>query len=152
MKLKNKRLYLLMLLLVSFVLAACSSAADVASYNISKESDEFRVVRRIVFYNSITDTYMMEMVGNMSIDLSRGNVLEVTAKIGPDQYQKHYLGLSDNVTYTVEQLGTSDVSEYRYEMVFKPEQILPINIEVKKGEETLNTFEDEDIFSDESTN
>ena len=129
------------LFLAVLFMTGCN-AAEKASYNISRESDEFRVVRRVVFYNSITDTYMMEMVGNISIDLSRDNVLEVVAKIGPDKYQKHYLGLSDNVTYTVEQLGTVDVSEYRYKMIFKPESILPIDIEFKSGEETMNTFDD----------
>lgn len=137
--------YLTLGIMSTVLLVGGCSAADKASYNISKDSDEFRVTRRVVFYNSITDTYLMEMSGNMSIDLSRDNVLEVTAKIGPNEYQKHYLGLSDNVTYTVEQLGTSDVSEYRYEMIFKPKSILPIEIEYKDGEETLNTFEEEKV-------
>ncbi|MCM3511662.1 hypothetical protein [Carnobacterium inhibens] len=142
-KLYKKRNYLLTaVLLILIFIGGCTSAADTASYNISKESDEFRVVRRVVFYNSLTDTYLMEMTGNMSIDLSRDNVLEVTAKVGPDEYQKHYLGLSDNVTYTVEQIGTSDVSEYKYEMIFKPESIIPIEIEYKKGEEKMNTYKD----------
>ena len=146
-KLYKKRNYLLTaVLLILIFIGGCTSAADTASYNISKESDEFRVVRRVVFYNSLTDTYLMEMTGNMSIDLSRDNVLEVTAKVGPDEYQKHYLGLSDNVTYTVEQIGTSDVSEYKYEMIFKPESIIPIEIEYKKGEEKMNTYKDmEDV-------
>lgn len=129
------------LLLFLIFIGGCSSASKV-SHNISKDSDEFRVIRRVVFYNSITDTYLMEMTGNMSIDLSRDNVLEVTAKVGPDEYQKHYLGLSDNVTYTVEQIGTSDVSEYKYEMIFKPESIIPIEIEYKQGEEKMNTYKD----------
>lgn len=141
-KLKGKYYLYAILFLALLVVGGCRSSADVASYNISKESDEFRVVRRVVFYNSITDTYMLEMIGNISIDLSRSNVLEVTAKIGPDEYQKHYLGLSDNVTYTVEQLGTVDVSEYRYELIFKPESIIPIEIEYKSGEEKMNTYKD----------
>lgn len=144
MKKFKKHMMVLILGLVIFM-GGCSSAARKASYNISKESDEFRVTRRVVFYNSLTDTYLMEMTGNMSIDLSRDHVLEVTAKIGPDEYQKHYLGLSDNVTYTVEQLGTSDVSEYKYEMIFKPESILPIEIEYKSGEEVLNTFKESEM-------
>lgn len=141
---KNKYLLPVLLVILLFI-GGCSSAADVASHNISKESDEFRVVCRVVFYNSITDTYLMEMTGNMSIDLSRDNVLEVTAKVGPDEYQKHYLGLSDNVTYTVEQIGTSDVSEYKYEMIFKPESIIPIEIEYKEGEEQMNTYKDMEV-------
>ena len=107
----KKKLVIFMFLLV-LVLTACS-AKDTVSQNISRDADEFRIVRRVVFYNSITDTYMMEMVGNIAIDIGRDGVIEVIAKIGPNEYQKHYLGLSDNVTYTVEQIGTSDASEYR---------------------------------------
>lgn len=132
----------LFLLATLLLLGACS-AKDTVSHNISKDSDEFRVIRRVVFYNSITDTYMMEMVGNISIDIDRDGVIEVIAKIGPDEYQKHYLGLSDNVTYTVEQLSTSDVSEYKYKMIFKPEKIVPIDIEYKSGEEPMNKLEEE---------
>ncbi len=139
---RNKRVIAIMLLTLIILLGACSGA-DIASQNISKDSDEFRVVRRVVFYNSITDTYMLEMVGNISINIDRDNVIEVIAKTGPDEYQKHYLGLSDNVTYTVEQLSVSDVSEYKYKMIFKPERIVPIEWEYKSGEEPLNKLDDE---------
>lgn len=133
---KQRKMILLTMVLLTILLSACS-AADTVSHNISKDSDEFRVIRRVVFYNSLTDTYIMEMVGNISVDIDRDNVIEVIAKVGPDKYQKHYLGLSDNVTYTIEQLGTSDVSEYDYKMIFKPEKIIPIDFEYKKGEEPM---------------
>lgn len=129
-------------LLFVLLLGGCS-AAEKVSHNISKDSDEFRVIRRVVFYNSLTDTYMLEMTGNISINIDRLNVLEVTVKIAPNEYQKHYLGLSDNVTYTVEQLSVSDVSEYKYKVIFKPESILPIELEYKSGEEPLNSIESE---------
>ncbi len=132
-----KKAVSLFLLATLLLLGACS-AKDTVSHNISKDSDEFRVIRRVVFYNSLTDTYIMEMTGNIAIDIDRDGVIEVIAKIGPDEYQKHYLGLSDNVTYTVEQLSTSDVSEYKYKMIFKPEKIIPIDIEYKSGEEPMD--------------
>ncbi len=113
------------------ILVGCSSSKDVASRNVSKEADEFRVHRRIVFYNSITDTYMLEVIGNCGVDLGREKILELTCKVADNKYQKHYLGLSDNVTYTVEQLDYSDVNPYRYELIFKPKQILPIEINVE---------------------
>jgi len=140
-----KKMVVLMLVLFTFlpILNGCSREAETVSYNLSKEADEFRIIRRVIFYNSITDTYILEMVGNISINIdSADNQLEVTAKIGPDKYQKHFLGLSDNVTYTVEQIGTADVNPYRYELIFKPEAILPIEIEIKTGEEPMNTIPD----------
>jgi len=129
----------LMLLLIISILTGCNSEANAVSHNLSKEADEFRITRRVVFYNSITDTYILEMVGNISINIDAADrQLEVTAKIGPNQYQKHFLGLSDNVTYTVEQIGTADVNPYKYKIIFKPESIVPIEFEYKTGEEPIN--------------
>ena len=109
-----------------FGLTACQKQADVASYNISKDADNFRINRRIVFYNGITDTYMLTIEGLCSL----GNndplgKLTVTCKTGPNEYKKHFLGLSDNVTYFVEQLESADVSTYRYKVVFRPATIIP---------------------------
>ena len=110
------------------VLTGCS-AADVASSNISQDSDNFRVHRRVVFVNGITDEYLLEIEGLCSIkdskdDNSKGQ-LEVTCKVGDDLYKKHFLGLSDNVTYVVEQLEPSTEDVYYYKVVFRPETILP---------------------------
>ena len=49
----------------------------------------------------------------------------MTCKVGRDAYKKHFLGLSDNVTYFAEQLHTADVSAYHYRVTFKPQVILP---------------------------
>lgn len=137
----NRKLIAITLLALLILLGACR-AKDTVSQNISRDADEFRVARRVVFYNSLTDTYMMEMVGNIAIDIDRDGVLEVIAKIGPEEYQKHYLGLSDNVTYTVEQIGTVDASEYRYKMIFKPESIIPIEFDTKSGEEPMSNVDE----------
>lgn len=104
-------------------LAGCQDDAQVASYNISKASDNFEIDRRIVFYNGITDTYMLTIEGRCSIE-DQITQLEVTCKIGRDAFKKHFLGLSDNVTYFAEQLETADVSVYHHRVTFKPQQIL----------------------------
>lgn len=98
--------------------------ADVVSENISKAADNFEVSRRIVMLNGITDQYLLTVEGRCNID-DDGNQLEVTCKIGDDAYKKHFLGLSDNVTYFVEQGEPVDVSEYHYRVTFKPQAILP---------------------------
>lgn len=105
-------------------LAACQDDAQVASYNISKAADNFEIDRRIVFYNGITDTYMLTIEGRCSIE-DQTTQLEVTCKIGPNAFKKHFLGLSDNVTYFAEQLETADVSVYHHRVTFKPQEILP---------------------------
>jgi hypothetical protein len=106
-----------------FGLTACDDA-DVASENISKAADNFEVNRRIVMFNGITDKYLMEVVGRCSIT-DEGNQLEVTCKTGKDQYKKHFLGLSDNVSYFVEQGEPINVSVYHYRVTFKPQSIIP---------------------------
>ncbi len=108
--------------------------SDIASYNVSKEADSFKVKRRIVFINLRHDSYLFEIIGNCSIktDNSDGQ-LEVICKVGEDKYQKHFLRLSSETTYTVEQLDYSEVSKYDYEIVFKPKSIIPIKIETEIG-------------------
>lgn len=119
-------------------LAGCTdSDADVASKNLSKEAEQFRVERRVVFFNGITDKYLLTIEGRCSIetaDSAAAGSLEVTCKVGPDAYKKSFLGLSDNVSYFVEQLEPIDVSVYRYEVIFKPTTIIP-DVRVPVGEQ-----------------
>jgi hypothetical protein len=120
-------------LLVSsvFVITACSSDADVASRNLSKAADQFEVNRRIVFYNGITNDYILQVEGLCSLgNYDKSRELTVTCKTGPGTFKKHFLGLSDNVTFFAEQLEPMPVSVYRYRVIFKPATIVP-DIEVK---------------------
>lgn len=105
------------------VSGACSTEADVASENLSKAADQFEIVRRVVFLNGITDTYMLTIEGLCSIE-DEGNQLEVTCKVDGG-YRKHFLGLSDNVSYFVEQTETAAVSTARYRVVFRPSTLVP---------------------------
>ena len=107
----------------SIALAGCT-AADTASHNLSEAADNFEVNRRIVFFNGITDTYLLEIQGYCSIT-DESNQLEVTCKVGDDAYKKHFLGLSDNVSYFAEQLESVDVDEFHYRVIFRPETIIP---------------------------
>ena len=106
-------------------LAACDDA-QVASRNVSKAADNFEVHRRVVFMNGITDAYMLEIIGLCSIRADvRDDQLEVICKDNLGKYKKHFLGLSDNVTYFVEQLKSVEASAYHYRVTFKPQAIIP---------------------------
>lgn len=111
-------------------LAGCTSDddADVVSENISKAADNFEVNRRVVMFNGITDEYLLVIEGRCSIE-DEGHQLEVTCKVdeggGADAYKKHFLGLSDNVSYFAEQGDPVNVSAYHYRVTFKPQTILP---------------------------
>lgn len=111
-----------MLLAVS--LAACASDSENVSHNLSQDADNFKVHRRVVFFNGITDKYLLSIEGYCSIT-DESNQLEVTCKTGEDTYKKHFLGLSDNVSYFVEQLEPIESDPYHYKVVFKPETIVP---------------------------
>ena len=119
------RKFLAILLLPLFLAACGSDDAAVASKNLSKAADNFEINRRVVFLNGITDNYILSIEGLCSIEGGRTGQLEVTCKTGPDSYKKHFLGLSDNVTFFAEQLEAADVSVYHYRVTFKPQTILP---------------------------
>ena len=113
--------------------AGCTPAADKASENLSTAADNFEVQRRIVFFNGITDKYLLTIEGRCAIKPDGGK-LDVTCKIGPDEYKKHFLGLSDNVSYFVEQQESVDVSVYHTRVIFKPENIIP-SIDIDAGQQ-----------------
>ena len=120
-----KRFVIAVVALASIMgLTACERDADVASRNLSLAADMFEINRRIIFYNGITDTYMLTIEGRCSIK-DQTTQLEVTCKVSDEAYRKHFLGLSDNVTYFAEQLETTDVSVYHHRIIFKPQVIVP---------------------------
>ncbi len=113
-------------LIVIMVLLAGCTAADTASTNLSKAADSFEITRRIVFYNGITGDYILVIEGLCSLgNYDLEGELSVTCKTGADEYKKHYLGLSDNVTYFAEQIESSRVDAYHYRVIFRPTTIIP---------------------------
>lgn len=126
----KKRFFKVMIALVFAVLAltaaGCESRADVVSRNLSKAADQFEVMRRIVFYNGITGEYILVIEGYCSLgNYDPAGELSVTCKVGPNQYKKHFLGLSDNVTYFAEQIDPVSADVYHYRVLFRPAQIIP---------------------------
>jgi hypothetical protein len=96
---------------VAVALTGCERDADVASKNLSNDADNFKIPRRVVFYNGITDKYMLEIRGLCAIKAGESaKSITVTCKISDTKYKKNILGLSDNVTYFVEQLDETNVS------------------------------------------
>lgn len=124
--LKYMKKLLFIPLLALFLLGSGCSDADVASYNLSKAADQFQINRRIVFYNGITGDYMLSIEGLCSLgNNDPAKQLSVTCLTAPNTYKKHFLGLSDNVTYFVEQVDGAGVDKYRYKVIFKPSTIIP---------------------------
>ena len=114
-------------------LTGCSRDADIASRNLSNAADMFEINRRVVFYNGINGEYMLTVEGLCSLgNNDKSHQLSITCKVGPTSYKKHFLGLSDNVTYFVEQLEASKASAYHYRVIFKPQSVIP-DIDFRAG-------------------
>jgi hypothetical protein len=111
-------------LILAFPLVGCANDAQIASSNLSQAADNFKISRRIVFYNGITNDYMLTIEGLCSQE-QETRKLVVTCKVGESEYKKHFLGLSDNVTYFSEQTEPAKVGVYFYRITFKPTSILP---------------------------
>lgn len=122
------RIILAVLAAALLVTGCTDSDADVASRNLSKAAEQFEVPRRIVFFNGITDKYLLTIEGYCSVETGDSGLtgsLEVTCKVANGKFKKAFLGLSDNVSYLVEQLEATSVSTTHYRVIFKPETIVP---------------------------
>lgn len=121
----KKLSFVLFAVLPLLLLTACSDA-DVASQNLSKAADQFEINRRIVFYNGITEQYILSIEGYCSLGNNDSpGELTVTCKVDEGQYKKHFLGLSDNVTYFAEQIDGFGASKDQYRVVLKPSTLVP---------------------------
>lgn len=122
-----KRFFAIIMIMffASIMFFGCTDA-EVASANLSKSADQFEIFRRVVFYNGITNEYILVVEGYCSIYVdSADNQLELTVKTDDGTFLKHYLGLSDNVTYFAEQITPSKASTQHYRVIFKPSVIIP---------------------------
>ena len=104
--------------------------ADDVSYNLSLQADNFNDVRQITVINCLQGDVLFQMTGKMSIEVdSADNQLEIIVEDEYGEYKKHFIGLSDNVTYVVEDITSGDVSKYRYTLNFNPEMWIPVEVE-----------------------
>ena len=115
---------LLLVLAIAVLFTGCTTDADMASHYLSKAAEQFEIERRIIFYNGITDNYILSVEGRCSVEFHPLK-FEVTCKTGENEFKKHYLGRADNVFPFIEQLESKDVSTYRYKVIFKPTTIIP---------------------------
>jgi hypothetical protein len=123
---KKTTFILLAMVVAGGIFFGCDTDARIASHNLSKAADMFEINRRVVFYNGITGEYMLSVEGLCSLDVDgTDGQLELTCKTGPSEYKKHFLGLSDNVTYFAEQTASAKASAYHYKVIFKPQSIIP---------------------------
>lgn len=124
---KNKFAKMILTTLL-FAIALCGcTEADKVSYNLSQEADNFNDVRQITVINCIQGDVLFQMSGRMSIHPDpTENQLEVIVEHKEGLYKKHFIGLSDNVTYVVEDLEVDNVDQYSYTFNFNPKMWIPV--------------------------
>ena len=113
------------------LLTGCVNDADIASQNLSTDADNFKVQRKVTFINTITDEVLYTVEGNFAIVADTAdNQLEITAKTGNDEFQKHFLGLSPTTVYIVEQLEWQEVNKHNFKITINPSALIP-EVEVR---------------------
>jgi uncharacterized protein YheU (UPF0270 family) len=106
----------------------CQTEASRVSYNLSQQADNFNDVRQITVINCLQGDVLFQMTGKMSIEAdTMDNQLEIVVEDENGEYKKHFIGLSDNVTYVVEDITSGDVSKYRYTLNFNPNMWIPVD-------------------------
>ena len=117
---------LIITLTATLILACgCQTEAQKVAHNLSLEADNFNIVRRLTVINCITGDTLFVMEGKMSIE-DTGHVLRIFVEDN-GVYKKHMVGLSDNVTYTLEDIDGTGVSKYHYTINFNPKMWIPFD-------------------------
>ena len=119
----KKILIAVMLTVMVVVLSSCRQA-DVVTHNLKREADDFNIRRRITVLNTRTDKPMMQITGLLAIDVDKDGDLNITIEKSDGEYILNYAHLSQDTTYIVEQIETKDVSKYKYEIKFYPENLV----------------------------
>ena len=122
----------LIMITMALVFTGCQTEAEKVSYNLSKEADNFNIVRQLTVINCIGGDVLFQMTGRMSITADTAdNQLEIIVENEDGSYVKHFVGLSDNVTYVVEDLnlGANEVEKYKYTLNFNPNMWIPVEVD-----------------------
>ena len=125
---KKKIIGLLLVGLCVFSLVGCNEAERV-SQNLTQEADNFNVIRQVTVIDCITGDTLFQVSGKISINSDNtDHQLEIISEENKN-YKKHFIGLSDNVTYLVEQLEVKDVDNYKFTINYNPKLWIPVGFD-----------------------
>lgn len=130
---KIKNIVITLIIAVTFTVSLCSclNQADIVSNNLSKKADNFNCIRQITVINCLQGDVLFQMTGRLSIKSDDAdNQLEIVVEVEKGKYKKHFIGLSDNVTYVVEDITASDVNNYKYTLNYNPKMWIPYEFDV----------------------
>lgn len=125
-----KKIILIITLVFGICLTGCLTEASRVSYNLSQQADNFNDIRQVTVINCLQGDVLFQMTGKMSITAdTTDNQLEIVVEDEKGEYKKHFIGLSDNVTYVVEDITAKNVGKYKYTLNFNPNMWIPVDIE-----------------------
>lgn len=125
-----KRKIIACVVLAAITMTGCSTEADKVVHNIAVEADNFNVYRRVVIINTRTDKPEFEVVGKLSVTVSSDRLDVLVEEDG--RYYKHIINLTDNNMFVIEDLGGADVSQFKYEVNYIPQSIVPYTVTKRK--------------------
>lgn len=121
---------LFMSMCIAMSVTGCTEA-DKVSANLSTQADNFNVLRQVTVINCIANDVVFQMTGKMSIKADTSDrQLEVVVENEDGSYSKHIIGLSDNVTYVVEDIDTNYVEKYRFVINYNPKMWIPVEFDI----------------------
>lgn len=123
----KKKFCSLVAVVMLLILVGCTQS-DKVSQNISKEADNFNIIRRVTVINSRTDKIEFEVIGKISVDTSSDTKLVIVAETEDKVYKKHLVNLTEWNMYVVEDLEGAAVNQYKYEVNYMPESIVPFTV------------------------
>lgn len=131
---KKKRIIITLLTALVLTVPLCSCVidqSDIVSENLRKEADNFNCIRQITVINCLQGDVLFQMTGRISIEADTAdNQLEIIVEVEKGKYKKHFIGLSDNVTYVVEDITSSEVDNYKYTLNYNPKMWIPYEFDV----------------------
>lgn len=127
---KNKKVFIfiaIVIIMAFLMMTGCEMRqSNIVSRNLSLEADNFNVARKLTVINQRTDTVLFQITGNFSIEKEMDGDLAVIGENENGTYYKHFVYLSSEISYVVEDLGTTGVNKYKYQINFNPNMILPV--------------------------
>lgn len=128
----KKEILVVIMVLLAMLTGCVQTQVGQVEYNLTLEADNFNIVRRVTVINCIDGDVLFQMEGRMSIDADvNDNQLEIIIETDKGTYVKHIIGLSDNVTYVIEDLdmGANDVDNHKYTINYNPKMWLPYEVD-----------------------
>ena len=117
---KIKTLFIGLLAFTTLLFAAGCEKSDVVNYNLNRQANAFEIYRKFSLVNLRSDKVLMEIIGFLSISNSTEDnaesELQITIKIGPDSYKRHYCYIGAQTCYLVEQIENSHTDPYHWEI------------------------------------